>query len=206
VTRDPEPKAPTPATTLARSLTDPAFLAAVCHDLRGPLGAIGTWINVLGSGRADATTREQALAAIKRDVSSQGRLIEQLDALSSILGGTLPLRMEEVELAAVLQELGAKLHADVPSIRVRADPKRLRQLLAILLPVKQGADAEGHAPVLTASQEGPDALLIRGSVRKDGPGILGLTLARALAELQGGRLTTSAAAQTTTFTIQLAAP
>lgn len=201
--REPEPKTPSPANELARRLTEPAFLAAVCHDLRGPLGALGTWVNVLSSGRADAATGQHALAAMQRDVAAQRRLIEQLDDIASILGGTLQLSLEDVELAPLLRQLGAELQPNGSTPSVFADPRRLHQLLAILL----GADAAGPAgqpPVLTASQEAPGGpLLIQGIVPNEKLRVVGLTLARALAEIQGGRLTTSAAARTTAFTVEL---
>ncbi len=135
--RAPHPT-PTPASGVAKSLTDPAFLLALCHDLRGPLGAIGTWLHVLGSGKADAATEQQALAAMQRDVGCQRRLIERLDDLSSILGGTLVPSIEEVDLVALLQDLGVRVEAQGSSPRVLADPARLRQLLAILLAVTEG--------------------------------------------------------------------
>jgi hypothetical protein len=186
---------------LARSLSDPAFLAGLCHDLRGPLGAIGTWVHVLRSGRADAATQQEALAAIQRDVAAQSRLIEQLSDLSSALGGSLLPSIEEVDLAPVLRDLGAELRAGTPSTQVLADPKLLRQLLALLLP------AGDAAPLLTVDEEGsPATLSIRGLARKGAPGIVGMTLARVLAELQGGALTTSPTADATAFVVRLPRP
>ncbi len=187
---------------LARALADPRFLAAVCHDLRGPLGAIGTWIHVLASGRADAATQQQALAAMQRDVLAQGRLIEQLADLSSILGGTLPLTPEEVELIPLLTELGAELRGQVEAPKVLADPPRLRQLFALLLP----GTGEGTRPALTARVEEPGALWLRGLSPRGAPGLVSLTLARAVAEIQGGQLATSETAEGTVFAIQLLAP
>jgi light-regulated signal transduction histidine kinase (bacteriophytochrome) len=187
---------------VARALADPRFLAAVCHDLRGPLGAIGTWIHVLGSGRADAATQQQALGAMQRDVVAQGRLIEQLADLSSILGGTLQVYMGEVDLAPLLAELGAELLAELEAPRVLADPQRLRQLLALLLP-----DAgKGPRPALTAKAEEPGALWLRGRALPGTPGLVSLTLGRSLAQIQGGQLAISSSAEGTAFAIQLRAP
>lgn len=195
---------PTPASELASTLTDPAFLAALCHDLRGPLGAIGTWVHVLRSGRADATRQQQALAAMERDVASQSRLIEQVADLSSILAGTLRPSVEEVDLLSLLGSLGARLDTTGSAPKVLADPRRLRQILAILF--FEGAATGSPAPTLVAGPEGPGAFSIRGLARREGPGLVALTLARALAELQGGRLTTSTAAEGTAFTIRLRVP
>ena len=197
-----------PRTTLselARSVSDPDFLGALCHDLRGPLGAIGTWIHVLGSGRADTVTQQRALAAMQRDVTTQTRLVEQLADLSSILGGTLVLSTEELDLLSLVEELGAELQARPSPPRVFADPVRLRQLLAILLPATGGSPAVLR-PVVTVDHTSPGALRIRGIARKGSPGLVGLTLARALAAAQGGRLTISSAAEGTAFAIELPAP
>jgi signal transduction histidine kinase len=184
-------------------LTEPAFLLALCHDLRGPLGAIGTWLHVLGSGRADPATQQQAVAAMQRDVGSQRRLIEQVSDLSSILAGALLPTIQDVELSSVVEPLGAQLQAQGALPTVRADPARLRQLLAILLGVIEGAAAMSPAPVLVAGAEGPGVLSIRGRARKEGPGLVGLTLARALVELQRGRLEIAQAAEGGAFTIDL---
>jgi signal transduction histidine kinase len=185
---------------VARSLSDPAFLAAVGHDLRGPLGAIGTWIHVLASGRADAATQQQALAAMQRDVAQQGRLIAQLTDLASILGGTLTLSIEEVDLAAMLEEWGVR-RGDGRRERALADPRRLRELLAILL----GAPEEG-GPALTVREDAAGVLSIAGLSSKGGPGRVGLTLARALAELQGGHLRTRATPEGMAFAVELPRP
>jgi signal transduction histidine kinase len=198
-----DPDAPhSKASELARSLSDPAFLKALSHDLRGPLGAIGTWIHVLRSGRADAATQEQALSAIQRDVGAQSRLLDQLDDLSSILGGTSRPSVEEVDLVSLLKELGAELQGRVsPPPTVLADPRRLRQIFTILLP---GDAAPGApSPVLIADDASPATLAIRGSARRGMPSPVGLTLARALVELQGGHLTTSPTPEKTSFEIQL---
>jgi hypothetical protein len=194
---------PTPRSELALSVSNPAFLGAVCHDLRGPLGAIGTWLHVLASGRADTATQQQALAAMKRDVAAQTRLIEQLTDLAAILAGTLLLSIEEVDLALALQELGCELPNHVSSPSVRADPKRLRQLLAILLRAPGEDPQPGARATVSADRDGLGTLTIRARARKGGPGLVGLTLARALAELQAGLLTTSPVAEGIAFELHL---
>jgi light-regulated signal transduction histidine kinase (bacteriophytochrome) len=198
----PRPEEAKASSELSRSLTDPRFLAALCHDLRGPLGAIGTWIHVLGSGRADDATQQQALAAMQRDVQAQGRLIEQLADLSSILAGTLRLTVAAVDLRLLLAEMGADLRGEVEAPKVLGDLTRLRQLFALLLPGAGGSTR----PALTARAEEPGALWLRGLSPAGALGLVSLTLARALAEIQGGQLATSGTAEGTVFAIQLLAP
>lgn len=199
------PVTPGPAlNAIARSLSDPAFLASLCHDLRGPLGAIGTWLHVLGSARADAATREQALAAMGRDVALQGGMIEQLSDVASLLGGTLVLDVAEVDLASLVQQVGAHLQAVGPPPRVLADPKRIRQVLEILLTATP-TDTAGPRAVLTAETDEPDVWVVRGLARKGGPTLVGFTLARALAEVQGGDLELSETLEGTVFVLRLPA-
>lgn len=188
---------------LSRSVSDPAFLAAVCHDLRGPLGAIGTWIHVLSSGRADAATQQQALGAMQRDVSAQGRLIERLGVLSSILAGT-PAVIEEVDLVSLLGELGHPSPAS--SVPVLADARLLRQLLAILVPAAGDLPADSRHPTLQIEREQQGTVSIRGTCRKGASGLVDATVARAVAEVQGGHLALLSASDGTAFVLDLAAP
>jgi len=190
---------------LADRVADPAFLSAVCHDLRGPLGAIGTWLHVLGSGRADAATQQQALASMQRDVAAQTGLIEQLADLSAILAGTLKLSIEEMDLASALRESGWATPADLSSETLLVDPKRVRQILAILVPTTSVGASEGMARTVSVQHEAPGLLSIRGLASKGG-GLVGLTVATALAELQGGHLTTSPVAEGIAFTLVLPTP
>jgi signal transduction histidine kinase len=185
---------------LAQSVSDPAFLASLGHDLRGPLGAIGTWIHVLGSEKADAATQRQALAAVQSGVVAESHLVEHVSDLASILAGTLRLTLEEVDLGSLLKDLGVEPRApQVSSATVVADPRRVRQLLAILLP------REGTGPVLVEHDEGPGMVSVRGN-RHGGPGLVASTLARALADLQGGRLTITAGEGGTAFVLVLPMP
>jgi hypothetical protein len=185
---------------LARSVSDPAFLASLGHDLRGPLGAIGTWIHVLGSEKADAATRTQALVAAQSSVAAQSHLVEHISDLASILAGTLRLALEEIDLGSLLQDLGVEPRTTWPSSSiVIADPGRARQLLAILLP------RERPGSVLVGHDEGLGMVSVRGN-RHGGPGLVASTLGRALADLQGGRLTITGGKDGTAFVLELPMP
>lgn len=185
---------------LARSVSHPAFLASLGHDLRGPLGAIGTWIHVLGSEKADAATQRQALAAVQSSVAAESHLVDHVSDLASILAGTLRLTVEEVDLGSLLKDLGVECRMPWPSsAKVVADPSRVRQLLAILLP------RERPGPVLVAHDESLGMVSVRGN-RHGGPGLVASTLARALADLQGGRLTIAAGKDGASFVLELPTP
>jgi signal transduction histidine kinase len=188
---------------LIRALSDPALLRALCHDLRGPLGAIGTWAHVLRSGQADAATQRRALAAILADVAAQGRLLDQLGDLSSIADGSLVPVLETVELLPLLGGMGATLESDLKSPTVLADPNLLRRLLQVFLPPREASDQ--LARVLVAERDERNVVALRGTTPHGAPGALGLTMATALAHLQDGQVSTSPAPHGTTFTIRLPA-
>lgn len=65
-------------TTPLEDRLNPDAVLKLCHDLRGPLGAIGTWAHVLGDDRADEATRRRALASMAKDLRELKELIEGL--------------------------------------------------------------------------------------------------------------------------------
>ncbi len=155
---------------------------------------------MLGSGKADAATQRQALAAVQSSVAAESLLVDHVSDLASILAGTLRLTLEEVDLGSLLNDLGVEARTHRPSsATVVADPRRVRQLLAILLSL------EGTGPVLLAHDEGPGMVSVRGNRHGD-PGLVASSLARALADLQGGRLTITAGEDGTAFVLELPMP
>jgi signal transduction histidine kinase len=189
---------------LNSSLT-PELLAAACHDLRGPLGAIGTWVHVLASAQADPATRAQALAAMGRDVRAQGELLEQLGELAALVAGELPVKPVPVELlpllnAACTGDGNARIESDPEAFSVQADPERLRRLLGVLVTsaIKRAAEASVAVRVGREPQ--------RVTVRVEAPGaprLVSVALVRGLAECQGGSLDEAVAGDRTTLTLRL---
>jgi signal transduction histidine kinase len=78
------------------------FLAAVSHELRTPLNAILGWVQMLGTMPLDAAMTGRAIASIGRNARAQTRVIEDLIDISRIVTGKLHLRMEPVDLRAVI--------------------------------------------------------------------------------------------------------
>jgi signal transduction histidine kinase len=149
--------------------------------------------------------REQAIAAMQRDVALQGGMIEQLSDLASLLGGTMVLAVAELDLPSLVQQVGAHLRVEGPPPRILADPERIRQLLEILLPATPTDAAAPSQVVLTAEADQPGVWVVRGLARKGGPTRVGVTLAHALAEAQGGDLAMSETLEGTNFTLRLPA-
>ena len=122
------------------------FLATVSHELRTPLNAILGWTSVLRSGRLDEAQSRKAFETIERNVKAQAQIISDLLDVSRIITGKLPLDLQLVELAPVIQaavevirpaaaakELELSLQLSEGVGPVWADPGRLQQVVWNLL-------------------------------------------------------------------------
>jgi signal transduction histidine kinase len=122
------------------------FLAKVTHELRTPLQAISTWLEVLRRRRPEDPEMAQALDALQHGVNMQRRLVADLVDIARIIGGKLPLDVEPVDLPAVLEtavKMATAARADGESrVCVLIDPSpgpvlgdrsRLEQVVANLV-------------------------------------------------------------------------
>ncbi|GAB2464903.1 sensor histidine kinase [Jatrophihabitans fulvus] len=204
----------------AASRAKSEFLSAVSHEMRTPLQAITGFAELLGTLELDAARREQALRHIGDGAGHLLSLVDDTLDLARIEAGALPLCPEPVDAEALLDEVVAFLApvADRYGVRVRrapgaatvrADRRRLRQVLINL--VSNGIRYSGPAGVVTV-RAGASGDTVRLEVSDDGPGIapgvrerlfqpfqchpdrsgdgvgLGLMLALGLAEAMGGSL------------------
>ncbi len=123
------------------------YLTGISHELRSPLNAIMGYAQLLDKDTDIAPKRREALAIIRRSSEYLSDLIEGLLDISRIEAGRLELNMTEVDLGALLEQLVSmfRLQAQAKGIEfefdrltplpqtVRADEKRLRQILINLL-------------------------------------------------------------------------
>jgi CheY-like chemotaxis protein/nitrogen-specific signal transduction histidine kinase len=122
------------------------FLAILSHDLRSPLNAVLTWIQVLRSEGVDAKTQEQALASLERIAGLQARMIEDLLDISRIISGKLSLEFQDADLALIVrggletilaaaEEKGIEVAVSIDheSVPLRADSARLQQVVGNVL-------------------------------------------------------------------------
>jgi PAS domain S-box-containing protein len=122
------------------------FLAVVSHELRTPLNAISGWVYMLLHGTMDNAAQLHALKSIKRQVCSQGQLIDDLLDVSRIVSGKLRLELREIHpsgvIAAALDVVRPAAEAkqivlvselDPAVTTVSADPERLQQIIWNLL-------------------------------------------------------------------------
>jgi two-component system CheB/CheR fusion protein len=124
------------------------FVAAVSHELRGPLSVISGWVDVLTVEPKDMEedTLPRALAAIRRGLLAQKRMISELLDHSRFVMGKVVLDRSTVDLvsiaegtmigiraAAEAKDISVSLSHDSPTCFVRGDAERLQQVVWNLL-------------------------------------------------------------------------
>jgi signal transduction histidine kinase len=157
------------------------FLATLAHELRNPLAPIRNSLHILRlSGRSDPTL-DQVSEILERQVGHLVRLVDDLMEVSRITRGKVELRLEPVELAAVIRSaveasqplidsLGHQLAISLPKepIVLEADPLRLSQVFANLLNNAAKYTNPGGQIWLAARPQGSELVV---SVRDTGVGI-----------------------------------
>ncbi len=163
------------------------FLATLSHELRNPLAPLRNSLALLKLAGNDPRTAP-VHAMMERQVNHLVRLVDDLLEVSRISRGTLSLRRENVELAAVvrnaletsdplIQAAGHELVVELPPhpLWLEGDPVRLAQILSNLL--NNAATYTEHAGriVVRAWRDGENAAI---SVRDNGMGISAEALPR----------------------------
>ncbi len=183
------------------------FVADASHELRTPIAIVRTELET-----AVRTGDGDAVAAALEETDRLGRLAEDLLVLARAGEGGLPVNPESLHARDLLEEAARRfayrerpIVVDAPEdLRVRADPQRMRQLLANLIDnaLRHGAgtvtltatpDGDGAAVAVRDEGEGfpadlePFERFSRGdAARTRGGAGLGLALVRAIADAHGG--------------------
>lgn len=166
------------------------FLATLAHELRNPLSPIRNAVALMSAAHADeADVHVKAREVIVRQVGHLSRLVDDLLDVARISEGKLMLRMQDVELHAVLEPAletvrpliesrDHSLHMVVPQqpIWLHGDPVRLAQAVGNLLHnaakfTNRGGEIQLEVS-LTAQQT------VRITVRDNGIGITDYNLPR----------------------------
>lgn len=201
------------------------FIGNVSHELRTPLTAvIGLTSELAASpGMADEE-RNDLLLLVSQQADEMSNIVNDLLVAARAEVGTVSIEIQPIdlvaELRATLDGLGmdVEIPEEIPS--VAADPRRVRQILRNLL---TNAERYGGPNCRVTSGARGDAVWL--DVRDDGEGIpedeaegkfepyvtsggrgtvgLGLTVARQLAQLMGGRLDYERDEGETVFRLQL---
>ena len=214
----------------AANLAKSQFLSRVSHELRTPLNAILGFSQLLETDASISARHRHWVSQVLHSGRHLLGLMDDILDLSSAQTGQLPMNIEAQALRPVVEEVcamfdlaaresGVSLADAVPqsdALTVRADRKRLKQVLSNLLSnaikynrpggwIRVGAQQDGEQLVITVADNGPgltadqQARLFqpfervgaqRGSVAGTG---LGLALARQLAEAMGGTITVRSA-------------
>lgn len=237
----------------AREIADQAnqaksrYISTISHELRTPLNSILGYAQLLQEDRELAPHRAQAIRVIHRGGEHLLSLIEGTLDIARIESGKLKLDVKPMAFADTVGEVASmfELQAAAKGLRfvyqpdpklpatVRADEKRLRQILINLLgnAVKFTREGEvrlkvNHAremAVFEVSDTGPGMTSTElervfepfargqqtegGSAAAGGGTGLGLTIAKMLTDLMGGEMTVrSAPGQGTVFSVRLFLP
>lgn len=201
------------------------FLATLAHELRGPLAPLRNMLEVMKRSEGDPDLTRRSRESMERQLGQMIRLVDDLLDVSRITRNKLELRLENVDLASVIQQsvetirplvekAGHHLDVDLSDspIVLRGDPMRLSQVFTNLLNNACKYTEPGGALCIRATCEGSDAVV---KVRDSGIGIpkdrlegvfemfsqiesaidrsqgglgIGLTLAKRLVEMHGGRV------------------
>jgi PAS domain S-box-containing protein len=157
------------------------FLAILAHELRNPLAPIRNALQILRHGNGNRENAQPIYEMMERQIAQMVRLVDDLLDVSRISHGTIELRRERVELAAIVrqavetvQPLFVSMHHELTisspaePIHVSADPARLTQVLGNLLHNACKFTERGGRIRLTIETDGDHAVI---RVEDNGVGI-----------------------------------
>jgi signal transduction histidine kinase/ActR/RegA family two-component response regulator len=118
------------------------FLATLSHELRTPLNAILGYARMLKSGMLDGDRQTRGLEILERNATSLTHIVEDVLDVSRIISGKIRLKVEHVELSAIVAHGVATVQpaADAKGVRIHtriarqaafvsADRDRLQQVV-----------------------------------------------------------------------------
>lgn len=211
------------------------FVADVSHELRTPLTAMTAVADML-SEEADRLPEQPAKAVrlVLSEVERLRELVEHLIEVSRFDAGTATLALESVDVADAISDSlevrgwGEDVRVQAPTgVVVNLDPRRFDVIVANLV---GNALKHGGPPILVTARSTPNGLEVKvrdhgdgipvealphvfdrffkagtGRVRSQGSG-LGLSIARANAQLHGGTISVRSQKPGTLFTVWLPHP
>lgn len=157
------------------------FLATLAHELRNPLAPIRNSLEILRIAGSDAGRRDVLVRTMDRQLRHMVRLVDDLLDVSRISRDRMELRVERVELTAILRDALdgfrpaiAAARLDVSQtlppepVHVHGDPVRLAQVFGNLLNNASKFTEPGGRIRLTAERTGKEVVV---SVSDTGIGI-----------------------------------
>ncbi|MDB5814655.1 MAG: hybrid sensor histidine kinase/response regulator [Rhodocyclales bacterium] len=220
------------------------YITAISHELRTPLNSILGYAQILDGDPSIPAHRQQAIKVIRRSGDHLLSLIEGTLDIARIEGGKLTLETRAIDFVELVQQLvrmfelqaqakqlnfSFETKGELPAV-VRADEKRLRQILINLL--GNAVKFTQHGGVIFRLRYAREMATFE--IEDSGPGIsaedierifepfsrgdsaqiaaapgtgLGLTIAKMLTDLMGGELNVKSTPGTgTLFTVRLFLP
>ena len=158
-----------------------AFLATLAHELRNPLAAISTGLQVITRSPLDPARSARMVAMMGRQSRLLVKLIDELLDVSRIATGKVVLSRERVDLRTVLEsalEIGqtafetaahdVRLDVSAGPVWVIGDPARLVQVVSNLLNNAAKYTPDGGRIEISLGREDSDAVI---RVSDNGTGI-----------------------------------
>jgi PAS domain S-box-containing protein len=157
------------------------FLATLAHELRNPLAPIRNSLHILRLKAANDTAADSVCEMMERQVNHMVRLVDDLMEVSRITRGSIELRREQIDLAAVIRSAaetsrplieaaGHQLAISLPRepISLYGDEVRLAQVFANLLNNAAKYTDRGGQIWITARRDGSEVAV---TVRDNGIGL-----------------------------------
>jgi PAS domain S-box-containing protein len=157
------------------------FLALLTHELRGLLAPVRSGLHVLAHSGLDPKSASHVRGVAVRQVEQMTRLLEDLLDLTQVTQGSIELRPEPVDIAAMIAraveavtflvtERRHRLDIDVPKhqLWVHADPARLEQVFTNLL-INAAKFTEPNGRISVGARLEGERVVVR--VRDSGIGI-----------------------------------
>ena len=157
------------------------FLAILAHELRNPLAAVGSGLQLVQLAPSNGEVVREATQTMDRQFRHVIRLVDDLLDVSRIMRNKIELRPEAIELSAVVEralevsqpvidEQGHTIEVRLPSepLQLVADPVRLTQVISNLLTNAAKYTDPGGSISLEAHPEAEQLVL---TVRDTGIGI-----------------------------------
>jgi signal transduction histidine kinase len=155
------------------------FLAMLGHELRNPLGAIGSAMRVIERVPSNSADHKAARDIVARQTAHLAKIVDDLLDVGRVVSGRTLLRRNLVDLAQACTAAVAAVHGaeqepahewmlELGAVLVSADPTRIDQVLGNLLGnAAKFTPPGGRIRVALREQAGEAVLVIEDS----GPGI-----------------------------------
>ncbi|MCI3952306.1 MAG: hypothetical protein K0R53_1804 [Burkholderiales bacterium] len=145
------------------------FLAMLAHELRNPLGAIRSGVEILNLRCPPDPQLQDVRRMIARQVGHMTRVIDDLFDVARISQGKLDLRLQRATLSAVIQQsldminpqVGHELVVSLPSepVHFNVDPVRLVQVFSNLISNACKYTDKGGRISVMANRDGADVIV-----------------------------------------------